>query len=228
MDSNESLCFFCASSSLIDNYEQQRSHICNVVRRFLLSFELFVSAFCPQVLLSSWSTFPFLFTLIFFLGLNSVVGLIFGIQSLEGRLWNWKWQIEIHQKRILFVLCCFFITTISLHEFANESHMFTSQFWKCFLFNSSKFDFAIIHDTDTSSIPRKASLEKLKRLIINSKIIVSKKIKTTNNLERKESTSPPTHYVNGSLVLFGYIILEMKMTQSTEICRAEKRLVLQL
>jgi len=65
MDSNESLCFFCASSSLIDNYEQQRSHICNVVRRFLLSFELFISAFCPQVLLSSWSTFPFLFTLFF-------------------------------------------------------------------------------------------------------------------------------------------------------------------
>ena len=74
------LFFFCASSSLIDNYEQQRSHICNVVRRFLLSFELFISAFCPQVLLSSWSTFPFLFTLFF--GLNSAFGLIFGIQSL--------------------------------------------------------------------------------------------------------------------------------------------------
>jgi len=51
-----------------------------VVRRFLLSFELFISAFCPQVLLSSWSTFPFLFTLFF--GLNSAFGLIFGIQSL--------------------------------------------------------------------------------------------------------------------------------------------------
>ena len=57
--------FFLASSSLVGNYEQQRSHICNVVRRFLLSFELFISAFCPQVLLSSWSTFPFLFTLFF-------------------------------------------------------------------------------------------------------------------------------------------------------------------
>jgi hypothetical protein len=79
-DGLERKLFFFASSSLIGNYEQQRLHICNVVRRFLLSFELFISAFCPQVLLSSWSTFSFLFTL--FLGLNSAFGLIFGIQSL--------------------------------------------------------------------------------------------------------------------------------------------------
>jgi len=119
-------------------YLQCGKKILVVVWAFYLSI---LSSGSPFILVH----FSFSFYFNFFLGLNSVFGLIFGIQSLEGRLWNWKWQIEIHQKRILFVLCCFFITTISLHEFANESHMFTSQFWKCFLFSSSKFDFAIIH-----------------------------------------------------------------------------------
>ena len=75
--------FFLASSSLIGNYEQQRSHICNVVRRFLLSFELFISAFCPQVLLSSWSTFPFLFTLFFWA---------------EQCLWTYLWHSIIRRQ----------------------------------------------------------------------------------------------------------------------------------
>jgi hypothetical protein len=71
-----------SSSSLISNYEQQRLHICTVVRRFLLSFELFIPAFCPQVLLSSCSTFLFLFYLLIFLGVKQYLWTYLWHQSL--------------------------------------------------------------------------------------------------------------------------------------------------
>jgi len=80
-------------------YLQCGKKILVVVWAFYLSI---LSSGSPFILVH----FSFSFYFNFFLGLNSVFGLIFGIQSLEGRLLNWKWQIEI-QKRILFILCCF-------------------------------------------------------------------------------------------------------------------------